>query len=183
MSFHMRIHLTSSSKGRQHCNSERKESGQQQNNPFSAHIPKWRLSRLQNLAISPLATILLLEKQPRSEQDWGVTGHPESHTGSRSGTAEIAYSQLWRGRCDHTSQSLLRSWQRARCAAPPRLAAPDISGCQGGNAKLRQTCTCQTHTHWQVYQVQSTTLRESGRNAFAAFPYIPKAWVTFSESF
>lgn len=96
MSFHTRTHLTSSSKGSQRCNSERKESNQQQNNSFSAHIPMWRLSRLQNLAISPLATILLLEKQPHSEQDWGMTEHPKNHTGSRSGTAEIAYSQLWR---------------------------------------------------------------------------------------
>lgn len=34
-----------------------------------------------------------------------------------------------------------------------------------------------------AYQVQSTTLFEGGRNAFAAFHYNPKAPVRFSESF
>ena len=43
--------------------------------PISAHVPRWRLSRLQNLAISPLATILLFGKQPRSERGWGLTEH------------------------------------------------------------------------------------------------------------
>lgn len=45
-------------KSQQHCPQEK------------PHIPMWRLSRLQNLAISPLATILLFK---HGQQDEGVT--------------------------------------------------------------------------------------------------------------
>lgn len=60
------------------CNLERVETAASpgQKDLFSAHIPMWRLSRLQNLAISPLATILATEKQQHSGQVRGVAEKP-----------------------------------------------------------------------------------------------------------
>lgn len=74
----------------------------------------WRLSRLQNLAISPLATILLFAKQPHSEQEWGVTEHHgESHRLPATETAEIAYSLL--RRCAHSLPARVCSALTAAC--------------------------------------------------------------------
>lgn len=100
----------------------------QYSNSFCAHVPMWRLSRLQNLAISPLATILLFEKQPRSEQDWGVTEHHgESHRLSQLRKLQKSLIHCFDAVCT-PGQSVLRGWQLAHCSEPLGLAAPDVPG-------------------------------------------------------
>lgn len=155
----------------------------QYNNSFCAHIPMWRLSRLQNLAISPLATILLFEKQPHSEQDWGVTEHHrESHRLSATETAEIAYSRLWR--CVHSRPEPAR-----RLTARSLLRAARVGGSRRPRDVREETLNSskasayQTQTHSPAYQVWSRAFTEGGRDTFAAFNYNPKGWVRLSESF
>lgn len=147
-----------------------------QNNLFSAHIPMWRLSRLQNLAISPLATILLSEEQSHSEKGWGVTEHHRtSHRLSVTETAEIAYSLL--GRCVHSQPSLLRNWQLTRSSVQLRLAAPHIT--LAGRRKF-YTKAKPTHTKQRVRCGQEPSMK-TAENLFAAFNYNPKARVWLRE--
>lgn len=81
MNLHTHAHMpltSSSSREREVCNLQGKsgtDNTARCENSFSGHVPRWRLSRLQNLATSPLATILPFEKQPRSERGQGVTEH------------------------------------------------------------------------------------------------------------
>lgn len=143
----------------------------------------WRLSRLQNLAISPLATILLCENLPPSEQDWGVTEHPENGTGSHCGNCRnrlFTALRLWHWRREPADKLTARS--------PLTAQLPEVGGSRhlpAGEEILNEgkAYTRQTHTHSQAYQMQARALHEGGRNAFAAFHYNPKAWVRLSERF
>lgn len=177
MSVHRRLHLTGSSEDRKYCNSEsRVKSATQQfflcththvkafQTPKSCYFPS-------SYHPSVWQTVTL---RAGLGLDWASR---ESHRLSLYNCRNSLFTALTLGPCwpepAAKQHSPLTLW----------LAAPDISRRRGGNSKIRQTGTHQTHTHSQPYQVQATALHEGDGEMFAAFHYNRKVWVIFSESF
>lgn len=133
----------------------------------------WRLSRLQNLAISPLATILLCENQPPSEQHWGMTEHPENGTGSHCGN------------CRNRLFTALRLWHwrepADKLTARSQLTAHRSRHLPAGEEILNEgkTYTCQTHTHSQATRCRQEPSVKVGGMRLLLFITIPKPELTF----
>lgn len=108
--------------------------------------------------------------------DWASQ---EAHRLSLRNCRNCLFTALTLAPCDHASQSLLS----AHRSATPRLAAPDISGCQGGNSKLRQTCTCQTHTLSQRIRCSQQPSVKVERMRLLLFITIPKPQLDFQRAF
>lgn len=137
----------------------------------------WRLSRLQNLAISPLATILLCENQPPSEQHWGMTEHPENGTGSHCGN------------CRNRLFTALRLWHwrepADKLTARSQLTAHRSRHLPAGEEILNEgkTYTCQTHTHSQAIRCRQEPSVKVGGMRLLFFITIPKPELNFQSAF